>query len=96
MYYKIYNMQNNFVLACCDKELLGKTLKDDKREVFINEHFYKGELIDEVKLAELLKEADSINLFGKKSVGVALKKGFITATDVITINGVEHAIIMKV
>ncbi|MFH1391612.1 MAG: DUF424 family protein [Candidatus Diapherotrites archaeon] len=96
LYYKTYNIQNTFVLACCDKELLGKTLKDDKREVFIDADFYKGELIDEAKLAELLKEAENINLFGKKSVGVAIEKGFITAMDVITIDGVKHAIIMKV
>tara|TARA_Y100000310_G_scaffold345299_1_gene463514 strand:- start:9267 stop:9545 length:279 start_codon:yes stop_codon:yes gene_type:complete len=92
----MHNLQNTFILACCDKELIGKTLKDDQREVFIDENFYKGKLIDEPKLAGLLKEAESINLFGKKSVGVAIEKGFISATDIITIDGIEHAIIMKV
>jgi len=83
-------------LACCDKELLGKTLKDDKREVTIDADFYRGELVDEAKLAKLMQESGNINLFGKKAIGVALKKGFLSASNVIKIQGVEHAIILKV
>ena len=84
------------VLACCDMELLGKNLVDSRHDVTIDESFYGRQKVTGKELAELLKEADSINLFGKKAVGVALKRGFLRQEDIIRILGIEHAIIMKV
>lgn len=95
MYCKTYSAENNTILACCDKEVLGKNLKEGNYEVSIDEDFYKGEEINEEKLAELLKEANNINLFGKKSVGVAVKQGLLSEKDIIKIEGIEHAIIMR-
>ncbi len=96
LFCNVYNARENVVVACCDRELLGKNLKEGNYDVTIEESFYKGTLTDEKKLAELLKEANSINLFGKKSVGVALKQGFLSERDIIRIAGVPHAIILKV
>ena len=96
LYFKKHETENNIVLACCDKELIGKNLVEGNYDVTIEESFYKGKLIEEEKLAELLSEANSINLFGKKAVGVALKQGFLREEDIIKIQGIEHAIILKV
>jgi len=95
VYCKTYSVDNNTVLACCDKEVLGKNLKEGNYDVHIKEDFYKGEEINEKKLAELLQKSNNINLFGKKSVGVALKQGLLSEKDVIKIDGIEHAIIMR-
>jgi len=95
LYCKTHSVENNSVLACCDKEVLGKNLKEGNYDVHIEEDFYKGEEINEEKLAELLKESKNINLFGEKSVGVALKQGLLSEKDVIKIDGIEHAIIMR-
>lgn len=95
MYCKTYSVENNTVLACCDKEVLGKNLKEGNYDIRIEEDFYMGEEITEEKLAELLKEYNNINLFGKKSVGVALKQGLLSEKDIIKIEGIEHAIIMR-
>ncbi|MEK6957996.1 MAG: DUF424 family protein [archaeon] len=96
MYCDTYSTQGNFVVACCDKELLGKNLKEGNYDVTIKESFYKGKLTSEKKLAKLLKQANNINLFGSKAVGVALKQGFLSERDIIKIAGVLHAIILKV
>ena len=95
LYCKTYSVDNNTVLACCDKEVLGKNLKEGNYDVHIEEDFYRGEEINEEKLAELLKESNNINLFGKKSVGVALKQGLLSEKDIIKIEGIEHAVIMR-
>lgn len=95
MYCKTYSVENNTILACCDKEVLGKNLKEGNYDIRIEEDFYRGEEITEEKLAELLKEYKNINLFGKKSVGVALKQGLLSEKDIIKIEGIEHAIIMR-
>jgi len=95
VYCKSYSVGNNFVLACCDEEILGKNLVDEKYDVTITEAFYKGEKTSEEELAALLADANNINLFGERSVGVALKEGLITERDVIRIGGVPHAVIVR-
>ncbi len=96
MFCKIHETQNSTILACCDKELIGKTLQEGNYDVTIEESFYKGELITQEKLEELLQEVNNANLFGKKTISIAIKQGFLTQKDLIKIKGIEHAIILKV
>jgi hypothetical protein len=83
------------MLAVCDKELSGKTLKSENMEFFVNRKFYGDTKISEKKLAELLNEFDNINLIGNKSVGVALKAKIIGEKSIIKIAGISHAQIFK-
>lgn len=96
MYCKTHETGGSRVLACADENILGKTFSGKDIEVTVKESFYRGEKIGEERLAELLKEHDSINLFGEKSVGVAVKQGLLSGKDIIRIQGVMHAIILKV
>ena len=96
MYCKTYETQSGTMLACCDKQVIGKNLVEGQYDVTITERFYKGSETTEDELARMLADAFSINLFGKKAVGVALKHGFLTEKDIIRIAGVEHAVILKV
>jgi len=93
---KIHRIQENVVLACCDKELIGKTLEEGKYCLKVDEDFYLGEEVDEEKLAELLKEANNVNLLGEKPIAVAMKEGFINEKDLIRVKGVPHAQIFKI
>ncbi|HLC93291.1 MAG TPA: DUF424 family protein [archaeon] len=95
MYCKTYETQNGTVLAACDEEIIGKNLVEGQYDVTIETTFYKGEIVKEEELAQMLSGAASINLFGKKTVSVALKQGFLTEKDIIRIAGVEHAVIFK-
>ncbi len=83
------------MLAACDKELSGKTLKNDEIEFFVSEKFYGNAEISEEVLAELLNEFGSINLVGKKSVGVALNEKIIREKSIIKISGIPHAQIFR-
>ena len=96
MYCKVHETPNGRVIGCCDSELLGKSLTHGNYDVTISESFYKGELVDEKKLADLMLGANSINLFGKKTSKVAIEQGFLREADIIRIAGVEHAMIFKV
>ncbi len=62
----------------------------------ISEAFYKGEAIEEKKLAELLEEFENINLMGKKAVSVALKKGIADKQSIIKIGKIPHVQIFKI
>ena len=60
IFYKIHTSCGNSVLAVCDKELLGKTLKRGAIEFTVSEKFYGKEAITKEKLAELLQEFERL------------------------------------
>ena len=90
----IWVKRHGKVLAACDKNLVGKTLQEGKLEVEVRESFYKGELISEEKLSELLDMTDNINLIGENCIRVAKGKSLIA--DVRKIQGVPVALIFKI
>lgn len=83
-------------MACCDKELVGKTLCDGEITFEVRERFYKGFIVTGKKLSGLLKNSQNINLVGKKAVGVALKQGLITQSSIRLIQDVPHVQIFKI
>lgn len=92
MYIKIHKAgPDREVVALCDKELIGKKFSEGNIEIIASEKFYKGEELPEDKMAEILKNAKNVNIFGKKSIAFAIKLGVISSENVIMIQGVPHA-----
>jgi len=87
---KVHPRQFQTILAVCDKEHLGKTFVDDKVDFKISDHFYNGEEVSEEELIEMVKEANSINLFGNNCVEILEREGLITKSSVILIKGIKH------
>ncbi len=96
MFAKKYEIEYKTILAVCDKELIGKEFEDGKIFFRASEKFYKGKKVNEKELKNLLLEADSINLFGNKCVGIAEKQGLINETQIILIKGIKHAQIYQI
>ena len=82
------------VLGICDSELAGKVLRKNP-EFKVNKQFYCDKECGEEKALELLEECTIANLVGKKIVKLALDKNFITKENVILIQGIPHAQIVK-
>ncbi|HIH14880.1 MAG: hypothetical protein QT08_C0023G0004 [archaeon GW2011_AR17] len=78
------------VVSLCDSELIGKTFEEGKHFLVVSEIFYRGEEMNKKKVIEVLKNAISINLVGKKTIAIALEEGFIQKKDIIHIQGVPH------
>ncbi len=95
IYAKLIHSSHFTILACCEKELLGKTFNEGKISFQVKESFYKGKLVSEKEFIELLQEANNINLFGEKPVRIAVKEGYLNENDVIKIQGIPHAQIIK-
>ena len=95
MHMKIHStgsrFNNRFVIAVCDENLIGKTLKDGKISITISKRFYKGEKKTEKEIIAVLKDATNINFVGKESVAAGIKAGIITKSNIIKIKGVPHA-----
>jgi len=90
LFAKKHQIDYKIILAVCDKEHTGKTFEDGVICFTASERFYKGEEITEKELIKMLKEADSINLFGDKCVDIAIKNGFATEKSVKKICGIKH------
>ena len=63
------------------------------REATHKEGFYKGELVEDEKFLEELKNAVNINLVGENTISLAKDSGFVN--DVKTIKSVPYALVFK-
>jgi hypothetical protein len=96
MYLKVHTRGDRVVIAACDRDILGMKLTKGNVCVEITESFYKGDIVSETRIIEVLKDASNANLFGKKVVSCAVRCGIVDPDAVIIINGVPHAQIYRV
>ena len=47
--------------------------------------------MDEDKILDIMKKAETLNIVGKRSINLALKNGIIIKENVIKIKGIPHA-----
>jgi hypothetical protein len=87
---KTFSAKGQFVVAICDKDLIGKEIGDELK-ITVKESFYRGKLIDEKKALEFIKKSNICNLLGKNIVDLTLKNKFITKENIIFIGDVPHA-----
>ncbi len=93
---KKHESDYNTILAVCDKEHIGKTFEEGNICFTASQRFYGGETVSENELVEMIKEANSVNLFGNKCVEIAEKNGLVSEKQIIKISGVKHAQIYKI
>lgn len=96
IYCKEHKTSNGNILAACDRELAGKTLKEGEIEFFVSEKFYVEEKITEKELRKKLKSFDNINLVGSRAVGIAIEENIVDKKSVLLIQKVPHAQIFKI
>ncbi len=88
---RIHRHGDERLLAACDEELLGKTFQDGIAKVTITEVFYGGDAITEETLAERMGSVTMMNLFGERTIAVAIEKGYVASENVMMVAGVRHA-----
>jgi hypothetical protein len=79
------------IVALCDKDLIGKTLKEGETELWVNPRFYKGDKVSESVAMSVMGNATIANMVGERSVNVGLKAGIVDKDNIITVHGVPHA-----
>ena len=84
------------LLAICDAELLGKTLREGKIVFHIKEEFYKGSKVNVEEAVALIEQSTIVNMVGENVVKKAIEKGFVHPEAVIEIQGTPHAQIVKI
>lgn len=86
------------VVAICDSNIIGKTFEEGKRQIKVNEHFFKGEEKTESEVLKIMEEGSAedytFNIVGEESVKTALKAGIIKQEGIIRIQGVPIALVL--
>lgn len=95
VYVNLKQMGKNVVLAICDVELLGKTLKEGKIVFKVKDEFYNGGKASVDEAVSMINNSTIVNLIGKNCVEKAIEKGYVHPDAVLKIEGIPHAQIIK-
>jgi hypothetical protein len=96
VFMKIHRSQNEVLVALCDRALIGKTFCEGELHMKVRDRFYRGTLLEVDDCDPYLKDATIGNFVGKSSVAKALELGLIKEENVVKIEGVPHAQMIKV
>jgi len=92
---RMYRRGGEVVGAACDKELIGRSLREGRTKLDVAESFYHGEEADEEMLINRLRMATIANLVGERTVSIASKHKMIDEQCVMLIEGVPHVQMVK-
>ena len=94
-YVNIRKMGKNILLAICDSEMLGKTLRQGKIVFHIKDEFYNGGKATVEDAVSMIENSTIVNIVGKNCVEKAISEGYVHPDAVLQIEGVPHAQILK-
>ncbi len=79
------------LVVVCDKELIGRVLEDDACILDLSDEFYKGELMTEEEVGDLIRNANMVNFIGDKSVKLGIEEDIIDENHIKIIEDVPFA-----
>lgn len=86
----------NVLLAMCDAEILGKTLREGKIVFHVKERFYRGSKVNVEEAVAMIGHSTIVNMVGRNVVQRAVQEGYVHPEAVLNIDGVPHAQIVKI
>lgn len=95
VYVNLKQMGNNVVLAICDVDLLGRTLREGKIVFKVKAEFYNGGKASVDEAVSMINNSTIVNMVGKNCVEKAIERGYVHPDAIIEIEGVPHAQIIK-
>ena len=94
-YVNLNKRGRNVLLAICDCDLLGRTLRQGKIVFHVKNDFYNGGKVSVEEAVGMIENSTIVNLVGKNCVEKAIAKGYVHPEAVLKIEGVPHAQIVK-
>ena len=95
VYVNLKKVGRNVLLAVCDCELLGRTLREGKIVFQVKNEFYNGREATVEEAMGMIDNSTIVNLVGKCCVEKAIANGYVHPEAVLRIEGVPHAQIVK-
>lgn len=91
---RVIRASGETLVIVCDRELLGKTLRERGLKLEVKESFYKGEEVSVGECLVALREATIANLVGS-IVDHAIKAGVVDRNHVLRFGRVLHAQLVR-
>ena len=95
VYVNLKRVGRNVLLAICDCELLGRTLREGKIVFQVKDEFYNGRKASVEEAIGMIDNSTIVNLVGKCCVEKAIAEGYVHPEAVLKIEGIPHAQIVK-
>jgi len=95
VYVSLKKVGRNVLLAICDCEVLGKTLREGKIVFHVKNEFYNGGRVSIEEAVGMIENSTIVNMVGTNCVEKAIEKGYVHPEAVLRIEGVPHAQIIK-
>ena len=92
---KIRKIGRNVLLAICDVEILGRTLREGKIVFCVKEDFYKGAKVNIEEAISIIENSNIVNMVGRNIVKKAIEKGYVHPEAVLNIEGIPHVQIVR-
>jgi len=96
VYVNVRKRGDQTVLATCDCDVCGKTLRDGKIVFVVREDFYKGLKVTIEEAIELCRHSTIVNMVGACIVKHAVKAGLVHPEAILEISGIPHAQIVRI
>jgi hypothetical protein len=91
MLVKLHKKDKRTIVAVCDKDLIGKLLEENGKQLDLRSDFYKGEERSVQEIGDLMRNADGVNLVGEEAIALGLQEGVIEKEQVMKVKGIPHA-----
>jgi hypothetical protein len=95
VYVNLKQVGKDVLLAICDTDVLGKTLREGKIVFRVKEEFYNGGKVTIEEAVDMIANSNIVNMVGKNCVEKAIQKGYVHPEAVLNIEGIPHAQIVK-
>ncbi len=90
MLVKIHKLNDKTLVAVCDEDLVGRIFEEKNLVLDLKRSFYEGEKKGDAEVGDLIRNADQINVVGKKSIKLALDEELITKEEIKYVDGIPH------
>ena len=95
IYVKTIRQGRDVLVAVCDADILGKTLKGGRVPFNVSEQFYGGTLCDLAEALEAMGKASIVNMVGKRIVEAAMECNLVQEAGILYLGDVPHAQIVR-
>ncbi len=95
VYVNLKKVGKNVLLAICDCEILGRTLREGKIVFHVKDEFYNGGKVTLEEALGMIDNSTIVNMVGRNCVEKAVEKGYVHPDAVLNIEGIPHAQIVK-
>lgn len=93
--FKEHRADGKVILAVCDAEMSGKTLKFGDVDFHVSCSFYGDEGADKDEILKKVEEAEIVNVVGKKIVDMLVEKGLVNKDNILWMEDIPHVQIVK-